>query len=72
MLADTIEELHAMADVIGLKREWFQPKSTPHYDVSITMRVRALQHGALVADRAKVVELIRAYRAINTKCSPAR
>ena len=25
MLADTLDELHAMADRIGMKREWFQP-----------------------------------------------
>ena len=32
MLADTLEELHAMADLIGIKRKWFQNESTPHYD----------------------------------------
>lgn len=63
MLADTLEELHAMADRIGMKREWFQPESTPHYDVSKTRRALAIQHGAIEADRHKVVELIRKYRA---------
>ena len=42
MLADSLDELHAMASKIGLKREWFQPKSTPHYDVSLTKRKQAL------------------------------
>jgi hypothetical protein len=62
MLADTVEELHAMAERIGMKREWFQPKSTPHYDVSLERRRLALQYGAVEADKYKVVELIRAYR----------
>jgi hypothetical protein len=34
MLADTPDELHAMADRIGVKRKWFQRKaSAPHYDI---------------------------------------
>lgn len=43
MMADTDEELHAMADVIGLQRKWFQGD---HYDVSMTLRARAIKHGA--------------------------
>jgi hypothetical protein len=34
MLADTLPELHAMADIVGLKRAWFQGNaSTAHYDL---------------------------------------
>lgn len=62
MLADTLEELHAMAEKIGMRREWFQPKSTPHYDLSLTKRQEALAAGAVVADRQKVVEIIRKFR----------
>lgn len=62
MLADTIEELHEMADKIGLKREWFQPKSTPHYDVSREKRLLAIAAGAIEIDRKKTVEIIRKYR----------
>lgn len=47
MMADTVEELHAMADQIGLKREWFQQISRPHYDVSENKRVLAIEHGAI-------------------------
>lgn len=63
MMADTLEELHAMADRIGLRREWFQPESSPHYDVSLTKRAEAIAAGAIEADRHKIVELIRHYRA---------
>jgi beta-lactamase superfamily II metal-dependent hydrolase len=62
MLADTIEELHEMADKIGLRREWFQPLSTPHYDVSREKRLLALEAGAIEIDRQKTVEIIRMYR----------
>jgi hypothetical protein len=48
MTADTIEELHAMASKIGLKRSWFQPKKRfPHYDVSESKRLMAIRHGAI-------------------------
>lgn len=62
MLADTVEELHEMAEKIGMKREWFQEKSTPHYDVSLSRRKLALENGAIEIDKEKVVELIRSYR----------
>ena len=41
MLADTREELHAMAERLGLRREWFQdcpPSSAPHYVAQKTDR----------------------------------
>lgn len=62
MMADTLEELHEMADKIGMRREWFQPKSSPHYDVCLERKSLAIKNGAVVADRKKVVELIRKYR----------
>ena len=44
MLADTDDELHAMADRIGLARRWYQGD---HYDVSMTLRVKAIRAGAV-------------------------
>lgn len=44
MLADTDEELHAMADRIGLARRWFQGD---HYDVSMSLRAQAIRAGAV-------------------------
>jgi hypothetical protein len=51
MWADTLAELHAMADAIGMKREWFQPLSFPHYDVSLSRRAVAVELGAVQVDR---------------------
>jgi Protein of unknown function (DUF4031) len=62
MLADTLEELHAMADCIGIQRKWFQPKSTPHYDICQEKKRLALAAGAIECDRRTVVRLIRHYR----------
>lgn len=42
-----IEELHGFAAKIGLKRSWFQDKASgPHYDVTDSKRVLAIQRGA--------------------------
>jgi hypothetical protein len=64
MLSDSLEELHAMAARIGMKREWFQPLSTPHYDVCLARRKLAIQYGAIEIDRRQTVEIIRRLRAI--------
>lgn len=48
MLATNIDELHAMAARIGLRREWFQGAGTfPHYDVQRRKRALALAAGAV-------------------------
>lgn len=62
MIADTLDELHAMARDIGMKREWFQPGSTPHYDVCLMRRERAVQAGAIEVGRREIVEIIRRLR----------
>ena len=62
MMADTVDELHAMADSIGLKREWFQPQSSPHYDLCQAKRALAINAGAVEASRQQMVALIRKLR----------
>lgn len=49
MIADTDEELHAMAAKIGVQRKWFQKPGTPgrHYDITMTMRAKAVASGAV-------------------------
>lgn len=49
LLADTDEELHAMADKIGVARRWHQapPRHDSHYDIAMSKRAQALTHGAI-------------------------
>jgi len=44
MIADSDQELHAMADRIGVKRKWFQ---SDHYDICLAMRIKAIAAGAI-------------------------
>ena len=54
-----IDELHAFADRIGLKREWFQEKgSTHHYDLMTAMRERAVKAGAVEVSTAQLGQML--------------
>lgn len=56
MYADTLPELHAMADKLGLKRSWFQnSKSLQHYDLTESKRTIAIKLGAVQQDRQEAV-----------------
>ena len=65
MIADTLGELHTAALAIGLRRQWFQPRSFPHYDLTVARHARALEVGAKLVDRRELVAVIRRVRAAN-------
>jgi len=48
MTADTLEELHVMAETLAMRRSWFQEHATlPHYDLVPSKRTWALREGAV-------------------------
>lgn len=56
LVADTLDELHGFARRLGLKRAWFQDKTRyPHYDVTVSVREKAIALGAIAGDRGVVV-----------------
>lgn len=56
MRADTLEELHEMAERLGMRREWFQDKpGAPHYDLIPEAREQAIVFGAIVLTRREWV-----------------
>jgi hypothetical protein len=60
----SLEELHAMAERIGMRRSWFQDKGdVKHYDLNAQRRAAAVRAGALECDKYKTVEVMRANRA---------
>lgn len=67
----SIEELHEFAALLGLRREWFQARSIPHYDLTGSAYVLALERGAkLVSSRELVrraVRLTESFRSERTR-----
>ena len=64
MVADTPEELHVMADRIGVPREYAQRSRTGilHYDLCKSKRRLAVEHGAKEVDRRTFVGITRNLR----------
>jgi hypothetical protein len=56
MVADSTEELLAMADSIGVARKWIQHAGTwkEHFDISLTKRTLAVRHGAIEATQREI------------------
>ena len=63
MFADSLDELHEMAGLIGLSRSWFQARANfPHYDVTAYKRAQAFARGALCVDNELAVAFARGER----------
>lgn len=61
MVADSTEELLAMADKIGVQRKWIQSAGTyrEHFDVCLTKRGKAVKAGAIELGRDELGEMLR-------------
>ena len=61
LMADTLDELHAFAQLLGLPLRAFQNKTSgAHYDVTATLRELAIAQGAVAISRHRNRELVRA------------
>jgi len=61
LMADTLEELHAMAERLEIPRRAFQNKTSgAHYDVPSELRDRAIELGALAISRHRDRAQVRA------------
>ena len=59
-----LDELHSMAQKIGMRRSWFQDHwPLPHYDLNRDRRAAAVHAGAVECDKYKTVAVMRANRA---------
>lgn len=56
LTADTRDELHLFAALLGLKKDWFQDGRHPHYDVSESKRLEAIAAGATEVDSFELAE----------------
>lgn len=61
LMADTLEELHAMAARLGIPRRAFQNKTSgAHYDVTAETRELAIAYGAMPISRHTDRALVKA------------
>lgn len=61
MISDSDDELHAMADKIGVARGWFQgwdKHKYGHYDICKSKRTIAIKYGAIEIDRRTCVKIV--------------
>ena len=63
LVASSIQELHEFAGRIGLNRCWYQNKRKryqPHYDIKGDMRIKAIDHGAiLIQKRSDIILFLK-------------
>lgn len=58
MASPDVEELHKMADKIGINRKWFQDKPMhPHYDICKAKKHLAIQLGAIEVNDREIIKL---------------
>jgi len=60
MIADSEQELHAMAAAIGMQRKWYQ---RDHYDISMEMKQLAIKKGACEIGMRELAALVFLCRA---------
>lgn len=62
MVADSLDELHKMADTIGVDRRHFQDKpNKPHYDICKKNKKLAIMNGAKLVDERDIIMTLRRY-----------
>ncbi len=64
MIADSTDELLAMADKIGVQRKWLQHAGTEreHFDIAKSKRALAVQHGAVEITMREAAQMVQARR----------
>lgn len=64
MVADTTDELLAMADRIGVARKWLQKAGThhEHFDIAMSKRALAVRAGAVEVTMSQLGRITRAKR----------
>jgi hypothetical protein len=68
LLADTPDELHAMADALAMPRRFFQDHPWRwHYDLPAHLRDQAVHLGAVELTTREVATMLRARRATVAK-----
>jgi len=60
LVADSEQELHLFAQKLGLKREYYQNKRWPHYDLtSNNMKQKAKVNGAILISSKEIIKVLK-------------
>lgn len=72
MVADSDEELHAMAAKIGVAKRWWQapPRHDSHYDIAMSKREEAIRHGAIAITLRELSSMCYRRRILGALGSP--
>jgi len=62
LIADSVAELKEFAIRLGMREEWFQPRSSPHFDLTAEGRKIAIENGAIELNNREFVAKIRELR----------
>ena len=62
LIADEVEELIEFAVAMGMREEWFQAKSTPHFDLTAAGRETAVANGAIELSQRELIQKLRELR----------
>lgn len=55
MIADSIDELHAMAVQIGVRKHFQNKPGKPHYDICLSNKKKALSFGAIEITQKQLI-----------------
>ena len=62
LIADSLDELMNFALEMGMRAEWFQPRSSPHFDLTAAGREIAVRLGAIELTNREFVTKLRELR----------
>jgi hypothetical protein len=62
LIADSLDELMKFALEMGMRAEWFQPRSSPHFDLTAAGREVAVRLGAIELTNREFVAKLRELR----------
>ncbi len=75
LIADTTDELLAMADKIGVQRKWIQDAGThrEHFDIPLSKKKSAIENGAIEVEYGVIfAELLKQKKDEGKMMSPRR
>lgn len=62
MVADSLEELHQIAELLGIRKYFQNKENKPHYDVCRAYKIKAINLGAKEIDDRDIVRILRGER----------